>query len=715
MASPRRDGPVWKPRAENQLLAHDLPRVDGPLKVSGRARYSHDVRLPGMLYGRLVCCPVPCAEVAVDLAGALKLPGVEAAVVVHEGTTRTVGQVVAAVAARTVEEAEDGARAVRLSIEELPWAVDREQALAPQAPAVTRRGNRRERGEDGDAEAVARALAESHAVVEATYSLPVQHHVCLETHGCVCDYRGGDEATIYASTQATFGIARDAARVLDIPARNVRTIVHHMGGGFGSKFSLDIHGRVACMLSKECSRPVHLLVDRSTEFHTGGNRSGSRQHLRGGVSAEGELTALEAEAEMFGGVGGGAVARMPYIYSVGRVHARRASVHTHTDSSRAMRAPGHPQASFAMESLVDELATAGGFDQVEFRKRNLADPVYHRQLDRVALEIGWPGHPHRSAPGDAEGIEAVGIGFGVSVWGGGGSADACECEVRIERDGGVTSSMGSQDLGTGVRTYLAAIVAEELGLELSAVEARLGDNRLPKANASGGSVTTGSAAPAIKDAAHEARVAFAEHLAEVLGVDTGSVTFDGGVVRAGKETLSWSAACETLPDEGLRARGVWREHLQASGVHGAQAARVRVDLETGRVRVEKMVCVQDQGLPLNRLALRSQINGGMIQALSYALLEERLIDPDLGLLLSDNLEDYKIAGSLEIPELVAIIDDDDERAAPIGMAEAVVIPGAAAIANAIHNACGVRLRHLPLTPTKVLEGLAARARGEEVR
>jgi xanthine dehydrogenase YagR molybdenum-binding subunit len=275
--------------------------------------------------------------------------------------------------------------------------------------------------------------------------------------------------------------------------------------------------------------------------------------------------------------------------------------------------------------------------------------------------------------------------------------------------------MGSQDLGTGVRTYLAAIVAEELGLELSAVEARLGDNRLPKANASGGSVTTGSAAPAIKDAAHEARVAFAEHLAEVLGVDTGSVTFDGGVVRAGKETLSWSAACETLPDEGLRARGVWREHLQASGVHGAQAARVRVDLETGRVRVEKMVCVQDQGLPLNRLALRSQINGGMIQALSYALLEERLIDPDLGLLLSDNLEDYKIAGSLEIPELVAIIDDDDERAAPIGMAEAVVIPGAAAIANAIHNACGVRLRHLPLTPTKVLEGLAARARGEEVR
>ncbi|MAF65727.1 MAG: hypothetical protein CMJ84_08725 [Planctomycetes bacterium] len=717
MTSARTEGPAWKPRSSQRLLAHDLPRVDGPDKVSGRARYSHDVRLPDMLYGRLVCCPLPSAEVAVDLSAAVALPGVEAAVVVHEGMTRTLGQPVAAVAARTPEEAEDAARSVRLTIEELPWAVDREQALAPGAPGVTRRGNRRERGEDGDAEAVAQALARSHAVVEATYTLPVQHHVCLETHGCVCDYRGGEEATIYASTQATFGIARDAARVLDIPARNVRTIVHHMGGGFGSKFSLDIHGRIACMLSKQCSRPVHLLVARSDEFHTGGNRSGSRQRLRGGVSADGEILALEAESEMYGGVGGGAVASMPYIYEVAQVHARRASVYTHTDSSRAMRAPGHPQASFAMESLVDELAVAGGFDLLEFRKRNLADPVYHRQLDRVGLEIGWSDHPHRSRPGRGDGLEAVGIGFGVSVWGGGGRPNACECEVRIERDGGVTSSMGSQDLGTGVRTYLAAIVAEELGLELGQVEARLGDNRLPRANASGGSVTTGSAAPAVKDAAHEARLALAAHLGAVLGVDAERIAFEEGEVHTGATSMAWNDACRTLPDEGITARGVWREHLQASGVHGAQAARVRVDLETGRLRVEKMVCVQDVGLPLNRLALRSQINGGMIQALSYALLEERLIDPDLGLLLSDNLGDYKIAGALEMPELVAIIDDDDERLAPIGMAEAVVIPGAAAIANALHNACGLRLGDLPLTPGKVLEGLAelTRARGEESR
>ena len=702
-------GPAWKPRSENTVLNHDLPRVDGPDKVSGRARYSHDVRLPGMLYGRLVCCPVPSAEVTVDVAPALLLPGVEAAVVVHEGTTRTVGQPVAAVAARTVEQAEDGARAVQLTIKELPWAVDREQALAEGAPEVSRRGNRRERDENGDLERVEEALATSHAVVEATYPLPVQHHVCLETHGCVCDYRGGDEATIYASTQATFGIARDAARVLDIPASNVRTIVHHMGGGFGSKFSLDIHGRIACMLSKQCSQPVHLLVGRTDEFHTGGNRSGSRQRLRGGVSADGKLTALAADAEMFGGVGGGAFAGMPYIYEVGEVFSRRASVHTHTDSSRAMRAPGHPQASFAMESLVDELAYAGGFDLVEIRKRNLADPVYHRQLDRVALEIGWLDHPHRSRPGAGDGLEAVGIGFGVSTWGGGGRADACECEVRIERDGSVTSSMGSQDLGTGVRTYLAAIVAEEFGLELGQVEARLGDSHLPRANASGGSVTTGSVAPAVKDAAHQARLALAAHLGEVLDLEPDSITFAAGEVSAGATSLTWSEACRTLPGEGLVARGVWREHLQASGVHGAQAARVRVDLETGRLQVEKMVCVQDQGLPLNRLALRSQINGGMIQALSYALLEERLIDRDLGLMLNANLDDYKIAGALEMPELVAIIDDDDQRSAPIGMAEAVVVPGAAAIANALHNACGVRLHSLPLTPGRVLEGLGARA------
>ena len=202
---------------------------------------------------------------------------------------------------------------------------------------------------------------------------------------------------------------------------------------------------------------------------------------------------------------------------------------TNMDSSRAMRAPGHPQASFATESLLDELAYAAGLDLVAVRKANLEDKVWHRQLDRVAKEIGWFEHPHRTQPGTAKAELCTGIGFAISRWGGGGGP-ACEVEVAIERDGSVTSSVGSQDLGTGVRTDVAAIPAEEFGLPLSAVVARIGSTRLGNANGSGGSVTTASLAPAVKDAAYNARRAFAEVLAPLLGCTAAEVLFaDGGV------------------------------------------------------------------------------------------------------------------------------------------------------------------------------------------
>ena len=711
----KQEVPQWKARGEHALLNHEMRRVDGPDKVTGRARYSHDVRLPGMLYGGMLCCPVPVARVRVDVAPALAVPGVEVAIAISDGLKDGVsgwlGQPIAAVAATSEEALEDGLRALDVAIEELDWAVTPEQAAAEGAPQVTPRGNVRAGPESGDSDATDLALEACEVVVAAEYELPVQHHVCLETHGAVCDWRGGDEATIYCSTQATFAIAGEAARVLGLEAQNVRTIVHHMGGGFGSKFSLDLHGRIACLLSKEARKPVHLLAGRAEEFLTGGNRSGSRQSMVGGATRDGKFAALRVEAQRLGGLGGGSLPGPPYIYAVDRVWSRLSSVHTHTDSSRAMRAPGHPQASFAMESMVDELAYALEMDPLEFRRRNLADEVYHRQLDRVAREIGWHEHPNRTRAGRADGGEARGIGFALSTWGVPGQPNACECDVRIERDGGVSSSVGSQDLGTGVRTYVAAIVAEELGLPLAAVEARIGDSLLPKANGSGGSMTAPSLAPALKDGAHQARAAFAAHLAGVLGCEAQNLVFAGERVTdsASGESLSWRAACATLPVEGLSARGAWREHLAARGVHGAQAARVVVDTATGRVKVEKMVCIQDVGLPLNRTGLRSQINGGMIQALSYALLEQRVIDPDLGLMLSADLEAYKIAGSLEMPELVAIIDDDDDRNAVIGMGEPPVIPGAGAIANAVYNACGVRVRALPITPQRVLDALAERS------
>jgi xanthine dehydrogenase YagR molybdenum-binding subunit len=715
-------GPSWPERSAMRVLHQRLPRVDGPEKVTGAARYPHDVRLPGMLFARLLLCPHPCAKVELDLEPARKLRGVHAVRSLRpsdlpaeeDWITRYLGQPVAAVAAETPELAEDALRAIAARFDERPFAVTREQALAPNAPQVRRDGNLGRRNERGDREAAEKALATADAVIEATYVLPVQHHLCLETHGLVADYRGGDEATVYASTQGTFAVHGEVPRPLGLKPGQVTTLVPHMGGGFGSKFGPGVEGVTACELARELKRPVHLLLTRADEFLTAGNRSGCVQTVRAGATKDGKLAALVATIDRLGGIGGGSHAGLPYIYTCGASYSEMRSVHTNTDGSRAFRAPGHPQASFAMESVMDELACAIGMDRLAFRLANLGQEVWKRQLERVAREIGWEAHGHKAGPDLSDALVKEGIGFGVSTWGGGGSAQ-CEVEVRIARDGGASVFSGTQDLGTGTRTYVAAIVAEEFGLALGEVTARIGSSAYGQANGSGGSTTAASLAPAVKDAAHKAREALLERLAPELGVRPDQLTFAGGQISGGGAQVGWKEACARLGADGITAHGTWQAELAGNGVHGAQAARVQVDTRTGEIRVVKMVCVQDCGLALNVLAAESQINGGMIQAMSYGLFEERVIDPDLGLQLNTNLDDYKIAGCREIPEMLPLIDEEDRRGV-IGLGEPPVIAGHGAIANAIHNACGVRLREMPMSADKLLMGLEAlRAQGKGAR
>jgi xanthine dehydrogenase YagR molybdenum-binding subunit len=706
---------AWKPRSDLKILNTEIPRIDGPSKVTGQAKYTHDVRVPNMVYARMLIHPYPRSIVKrVDVEAAKEVPGVvhaealkgEGDEVLYQGDDA----ILAVIAAETPEAAEDGLRAVVYEVEELyPPNVTVEQAMEEDTPPVgwdrrAKKGIRTSRPrESGNQEEAEAAFAECDIVLEAEYSLPVQHHVCLETHGHVVDYTGGDDATVYASSQMVSFHGGALAGPLELEAGNIHVVTEHMGGGFGSKFGAGVEGREACRVSKALGRPVHLMLKRRDEFLMGGNRSGSQQTLKAGLK-DGKLHAFTAEGLRLGGTGGGSLAQQPYIYPVANKFSTAHGVYTATDSNRAMRAPGHPQASFAMESMVDELAYAAGRDPLTFRKENLTDEVYHRQLDAVAKEVGWESHPHKSEPAPVSGGVNIGIGFGVATWGGGGR-DGSGCEVHILPSGAVTSSTGTQDLGTGSRTYVAAIVAEEFELPLEAVTPRIGDNHYPASAASGGSATTGSSAPAIKDAAHKAREAFNEHLAGVLSVEATSLEWKNGEVQSGDQKLTWAQACATLGTKGISANGKGRKHLRSGGVHGAQAAKVSVDTLTGEVKVLKMVYMQDCGLVLNRMAARSQINGGQIQALSYGLFEQRIHDVDLGLMLTDNLEDYKIAGCQEIGEIVSLLDDGDERIEPIGMAEANVTPGHGAIANALYNACGVRLRDLPLTADRVLMAL----------
>jgi xanthine dehydrogenase YagR molybdenum-binding subunit len=368
-----------------------------------------------------------------------------------------------------------------------------------------------------------------------------------------------------------------------------------------------------------------------------------------------------------------------------------------------MRAPGHPQASFAVESLVDELAWKIKMDPVEFRIKNLRDEVYHRQLRRGAQEIGW-SRRNPVAGGNA-GPFKRGMGCAVGVWGGGGN-NQCKVDVMISRDGSVLVAVGTQDLGTGTRTYTRAIVAEELGLTVKDVQERIGNSKLGNANPSGGSTTAPSLSPSVKDGAIKARMLMAERVAPLLGnPKPEEVVFAGGKVSAKGQSISWQQATASLPAAGITSHGEWRADLQAVGIHGVCFAEVEVDVETGHVKPIKMVHIQDGGLPLNRLTMESQINGGMIQSLGMALWEGRVMDEHLGMQLNPGFGDYKVPGSLEMPEMVPIIDDDDKREAVIGIAEGCIIPATGALVNAVFNATGVRVRETPVTPDKILMGL----------
>jgi xanthine dehydrogenase YagR molybdenum-binding subunit len=699
-------GPGWGPNDKHTLLNHRLTRVDGPVKVTGAAQYTYDMRLPGMLYGRILRCPHAHARIAkLDTAAASNIPGVKAIIPGPLEELRFAGAPVAAVAATTPEIAQDALKAIVVTYDVLPHVVIADAAIKPNAPkVVAEEANLQEKGRQGDLQKVEAAFATADAIVEAEYRTQRVHHTCLETHGLVVDYRGGDTATIYATTQGTFTIPGDAAEALGLAQNNVTAIVQHMGGGFGSKFGIGVEGMLACKLSKQTKTPVKLMLTRYDEFVMAGNRSGSWQILKGGVKNDGTLVAFQARQYRLGGLGGGSQAGQPYVYRAGEFYREVYALHTNEDSSIAMRAPGHPQASFAMESLMDELAYKLKMDPVVFRKKNLRDEVYHRQLDRGAKAIGW--EKRNPTPGGGAGPLKRGMGCAVGTWGGGGN-NQCKVDVTVGRDGSVLVAVGTQDLGTGTRTFTRAIVAEEFGLQMNQVQEKIGNSKLGGANASGGSTTAASLSPAVKDAAIKARLLISEKVASLLGnPKPEEITYSGGKVSAGGKSLTWKQACAALPTAGITAHGEWRRDLQSTGIHGVSFAEVEVDVETGRVKPIRMVHVQDGGLPLNRLALESQINGGMIQSLGMALWEGRVMDESLGMQVNPGFGDYKLAGSLEMPEFIPIIDDEDKREAVVGIAEGCIIPALGAVANAVFNACGYRVRELPITPDKILLGLA---------
>ena len=711
------DAAPWGMDAKLAVVGTEVPRVDGLAKANGGAKYTADVNRPNMAFARVVRCPHARAKVvSVSLDDAKALPGVLAVERVGGmmgDEARFPGHPVVAVCADTEAHLEDAIAAIRVEYQVLPHVVETEAAMAegatqvdPKKPNVNVWGGPKQ----GDPDA---ALAAAEVRVTAEYRTQVQTHSALEPHGSVAEPDGQGGLTVWCSTQGTFSVRRDLAGLTKLPEAKVRVLTDFMGGGFGAKFGADVCDRVAAHFALALGRPVKCMNDRREEHLVGGNRPDSIQRLTLAGKKDGTLTAIVGETFGTAGTsnGGGTGCANTGLYGIPNQRVPQAAVATNTAIGRAFRAPGHPQGVYALEGMVDEFAHAIGMDPLDVRRLNDQHPIRRLEWPIGAQKIEWAKH-RRKVPGSDPGPVKRGLGCAGGVWGNFGGGDH-RVDLTVGKDGSVTVLNGAQDIGTGTKTVLAIVVAEELGIQPGAVTVRIGDTTLPPGPGSGGSVTAVALAPAAREAAVRAREGLAAAVAKAWGAGAEDLRFEGGKVKGpgGKEAV-FATACSALEPAGLSVTAKRRPnyasfHGQNGGV---QFAQVAVDVETGIIRVERVVAVHDAGRVVNELTARSQVNGGVIQGISYALFEDRRLDRASGDMVNPTLDTYKIVGMADCPQidvtfLPAAIGHNN--VGMMGLGEPATVPTAAAVGNAVFNAIGVRLRELPMTPARVLAALAA--------
>ncbi|WZO99563.1 xanthine dehydrogenase family protein molybdopterin-binding subunit [Isosphaeraceae bacterium EP7] len=703
------------PWPENpKLIGTRIPRLDGMIKATGKAKYPSDEHPEGMLFGVMLYSPVPHAKIkTLDLKPAEAMPGVKAVIgIVKEGgLVRYHGDDIAAVAAETEEQARDAVRAIKVEYEILPHVATEPQAMADGAPEVVRGGNvKKGRATSvGDADA---GLAKADAVVEMTLNVPVITHVCLETHGLTARWDSKEKITAWASTQAVGATAAELAGRFNIPVGDVTVLTEVMGGGFGSKFGADVWGIAAAELAQKAGKPVKMFLDRVQEHLAGGNRPSATAKVKMGATKDGKISGMIAETYGTGGISRGAQFPLPYVYAVADNKRTHSDVFLNGGNARAMRAPGHPQGCLIMESVVDELADKLGMDPMEFRLKNLAPNdfrtgIYEAQVAIGAEEIGWKNRKARGQ--SSKGPIKTGYGMALHQWGGGAAPDK-QVTCIINPDGSVEVRSATQDIGTGARTILAIIAAELLGLKVTDIKSNIGNSTFPPGQASGGSTTTPSMSPPCFAAVSAARDALFKKIAPGLNAEPGDLSLaDGKVLVKGEAKLDWKDACRKLGMMPINELGKFEEGLSSVGVAGCQFAEVSVDIETGVVTLKKIVAVQDSGLIIDKLTWESQVYGGVIGGLNYGRFEERVMDPTTGVMLNADMELYKLAGASDMPVIVVKAYETPEMKARgvIGIGEPPTIGTAAAIGNAVANAIGVRVANWPMTPINVLNALAS--------
>ncbi len=735
----------WK---TTTVIGTRVTRVDAYERVSGTAVYPHDVSLPDMLHGAILRCPHAHAKVLkIDTGKAEKMPGVRVVLTgdspgadmgwyERRGTfygrlfdphCRHEGEEVVAVAAETLPQAFDAIRAIEVEYEVLPFVIDDEAALAPDAPAVHEGGNLvgkpsvRERGD------LTAGFEQADFVIERTFRTPCEIHAPMEPHGSVARW-DGNRLTVWDSTQGVFSVQQAMARALGLPLANVRVIGHYMGGGFGAKLETGKYTVFAALMARMTGRPVKIFLPREDCFRVTGNRPGNTITIKIGVKNDGSLTAMDYKSLGSNGAyryNASTSTMAVYLYTCPNIRAEDTTVYTNAGKARPMRGPGFPQCAWALEQVMDEIAQKLKIDPVDLRLKNIAEMAQYEDgvpltsnhlaacLRKGAKEFGWAKARART---ESDGHLRRGVGVAACFWGYAGGPPSTVI-VKLFSDGSVNLNMGASDIGTGTKTWAAMIVAEELGVAVERMQIEHADTATTQyATSSGGSKTVPSDSPAVRAAAFAVKKQLLEMAAEELEVEESDLELHDLTIssRSNSEKKIEISKLAKLDRQGVVIGTGYREpnpEGKFTWPYGAQFCEVEVNTRTGEVRLLRFLGAHDSGRVLNRLTYDNQLFGGIVMGVGFGMTEERVLDRQTGKMANANFHDYKIPTMMDVAlsHQNAPIDRPDTEfntTGTKGLGEPATIPTAAAIANAVCDAIGIRVTDTPLNPTQLVRLIA---------
>ncbi|HUJ90932.1 MAG TPA: molybdopterin cofactor-binding domain-containing protein [Syntrophorhabdales bacterium] len=729
-----------------KIIGTRQPKLDAFERVSGRAKYASDFYLPRMLYLKVLRSPYPHARiVSIDTSKALALPGV-ATVLTHKDmpsyewhpgmpiladVARFVGDDIAVVAATDEGTAQEALGLIKVEYQKLPFVLDPEEALKPNAPKLYPEGNliggKPAVVSRGD---VDKGFAEAELIYEATYRTNLLQHATLEPRVCVAAWEAG-KLTIWDSTQYSFDVQRGVAKALSIPMSKVRVVCDFMGGGFGDRSGPERYNVLAALVARKTGRPARMEFEREETFVAGHHRYPIILHLKYGVKKDGTLTALQAKAIADMGAYAhvqGAPGTMEVVMSTYRcpnMKGESYSVTTNKPEGGYMRCVGHPQGTFSQEIHMDIIAEKLGMDPVEFRLKNYArleDGDQFRKIPfssngmeecikRGAEAMKWS--ERRQKPVSSVGPVKRGIGMAIHACRHGGMfpGQPSSGMVRVNSDGTINVFTGTSDLGGGQKGTMAMIAAEEMGVPLESVFVTSADTDVTTdTSGSTGSRQTITGGTGARLAAADAKNQLLDIAAAELKTDKKNMMISEGLVytRGSGKGVPLEQIVAKAPGP-IIGRGVG---IAPTNVifhsFAAHFAEVEVDTRTGAVKVIKLVAVHDLGRAINTLAAENQIEGGAIQGIGFALAEEQILDRTTGICINPSMLDYKVPTMKDFPEIVPIMVESVDPFGPFGargIGEPPYSVPAPAITNAIYNAIGVRFSELPLTRGVVLASI----------